>query len=60
LPNSLTDRVNISNVRFFVNASNLFMIYDHIKIVDPETMQNGTTDIYPIQRLVNVGINVNF
>jgi TonB-linked SusC/RagA family outer membrane protein len=60
LPNSLTDKVNISNVRFYVNASNLFMIYDHVKIVDPETMQNGTTDIYPIQRLVNVGVRINF
>ncbi|MBV5314627.1 MAG: TonB-dependent receptor [Prolixibacteraceae bacterium] len=57
LPKTLTDRVNISYVRLFVNGSNLFIIYDHIKIVDPE--QNGLSQ-YPIQRMVNVGVSINF
>lgn len=62
LPNSLTHKANISNVRLFVNASNLFMIYDDVKIVDPETLKNGGADLatYPIQRLVNIGVKINF
>ena len=62
LPNALTQKVNISNVRLFVNAANLFIIYDDVKIVDPETLSTSGARLatYPIQRLVNVGVNINF
>lgn len=62
LPKSLTERINIMNVRLYVNASNPFIIYDHLKIIDPEQILTGGTGLtqYPLQRMVNVGINVNF
>ena len=62
LPKNITDKAKLSNVRLFVNGSNLLMIFDHIKIVDPETLNNGNEDLaaYPIQRVVNFGMNVSF
>lgn len=62
LPKKLTDRVKLSAVRLFANGSNLLLIFDHIKIVDPETLTNGGEALatYPIQRVVNFGVNVSF
>jgi len=64
LPKRYTDFVKLSNVRLFVNASNLFLLIDHAKIVDPETLNSVTNawalQAYPIQRLVNFGLNVTF
>jgi len=64
LPKKYTDFVKLSNVRLFVNASNLCLLIDHVKIVDPETLNSVTSNqglnVYPIQRLVNFGLNVTF
>jgi len=66
LPKSITDKVKLANVRLFVSASNLFLILDHVKLVDPETLGslqflNGESlSAYPIQRMANVGVNVSF
>jgi hypothetical protein len=56
----------LANVRLFVSASNLFLILDHVKLVDPETLGSlaflnaANLSSYPIQRMVNVGVNVSF
>jgi TonB-linked SusC/RagA family outer membrane protein len=66
LPKNITNMVKLANVRLFLSASNLFLIIDHVKLVDPETLGslqflNGESFVqYPIQRMVNAGVNVSF
>ena len=66
LPKNITDMVKLANVRLFMSASNLFLILDHVKLVDPETLGSlaflnaANLSSYPIQRMVNVGVNVSF
>jgi TonB-linked SusC/RagA family outer membrane protein len=54
---NLTKRINIAEVRLFVNGQNL-LTFDKIKILDPES--NNGTGSYPISRAINCGIQVNF
>lgn len=58
LPPSLTKRVKINNARFFVNSTNIFT-WDHIKIVSPEAA-GGALGGYPLQRIINAGLQINF
>lgn len=55
LPYALAKRLKLSGVRFFANGLNLFThaAYDRL---DPEV--NG--QVYPIQRVINFGINIKF
>ncbi|MEP6512542.1 MAG: SusC/RagA family TonB-linked outer membrane protein, partial [Parafilimonas sp.] len=55
IPYKLTNRVKISSLRVFINGLNLFT---HAKFdrVDPEV----SGQVYPIQRVINFGINVKF
>jgi TonB-linked SusC/RagA family outer membrane protein len=55
LPYRFTNHMKISSVRFFVNGLNL---YTHAAFdrVDPEVYGQ----VYPIQRVVNVGVNVKY
>jgi hypothetical protein len=59
LPESLTDRLNISNVRFFVNGTNLFFWSDL-----PEDREGGDWEInyhnYPMMKRFNFGTNITF
>lgn len=56
LPESIIDKINLSNCRFYINASNLFC-FSHFKLWDPEMGGNGLG--YPIQRVFNVGVNIS-
>ena len=57
LPKEITNKIGIKDLRLSASASNLFLIYDHMKALgfDPET-----TDYwyYPPQRVISFGINV--
>jgi TonB-linked SusC/RagA family outer membrane protein len=55
LPKALIKKVKMEKIRVFVSATNLFTIaaYDR---VDPE-VNNGA---YPIQRVINTGVNIQF
>lgn len=55
LPTSLVQKIGLRSLRVFTNATNLLTIaaYDR---VDPEVYNNS----YPIQRLINMGVNVKF
>ncbi|TWR24817.1 SusC/RagA family TonB-linked outer membrane protein [Mucilaginibacter pallidiroseus] len=53
LPNRITSRINVSNLRFFVNGQNLLTVAGY-KGIDPEV--NGIA--YPIQRVFNAGVSV--
>ena len=61
LDKKLTRKINIDNLRFFVNGLNLYS-WDKIKIVDPESNDgtNSGTGAYPTSRTFNVGLKVNF
>jgi TonB-linked SusC/RagA family outer membrane protein len=56
LPAPLVKRLNISNLRLFVNGTNL-LCFDKIKIVDPEF---NITGAYPQQRVINLGAQIDF
>jgi hypothetical protein len=57
VPKSLTDRVKMTNARIYVNGLNL-LTFSHFKMWDPE--QGGNAFNYPIQKVYNIGLNVNF
>lgn len=58
-------RANISGLRIFFNANNLFTWAgnDLIKGIDPELTNDSTTGrglIYPLTRVYNIGLNIVF
>lgn len=57
LPKRLTKRLFIENMRIYFSGLNLFT-FSHFKLWDPE--QAGQGFAYPIQKVVNVGVNLNF
>lgn len=56
IPTDMLKRIGISRLRFFANGENL-LVWDKIKIIDPEMDQTGT---YPKQRIINLGVQVDF
>ncbi|GAA4780547.1 TonB-dependent receptor [Olivibacter ginsenosidimutans] len=50
-------RFGMKSVRFFVNGINLYT-WDKVKIMDPE--QDNGSGFYPMQRTLNLGLQVNF
>lgn len=57
LPKNLTKKVKVEMMRFYVSGSNLFL-WSKFKMWDPEMAGNGLG--YPIQRVINLGLNVKF
>jgi TonB-linked SusC/RagA family outer membrane protein len=51
------NRYHISNVRIYFSGTNLFT-FSKFKMWDPEMGGNGLS--YPVQKVFNLGINVNF
>jgi hypothetical protein len=49
--------MKLDNVRFYFNGLNLFQ-WTAFKLWDPEMGGNGLA--YPIQKVYNIGVNVNF
>ena len=58
LPVGIIKKIGISSTRVYISGTNLFTL-DKIKILDPENA-NSNGEIYPLQRTVNLGINVTF
>lgn len=56
-PESVVKYLHLSNLRIYASGYNLFT-FDKIKVIDPESTGNGIA--YPIQRIVNMGITVQF
>ncbi|MDR2146822.1 MAG: TonB-dependent receptor [Tannerella sp.] len=56
LPTSILEQIKIEKIRLFLNGTNLY-VWDKVKIVDPEMTQTGT---YPMQRVVNLGVQIDF
>ena len=57
LPRSLTAKVRMSAVRIYLSGYNL-LTFSKFKLWDPEMAGEGLG--YPVQRVFNLGINVNF
>lgn len=57
LPKQLLQRFNVSNFRIYANGTNL-LTFSKFKIWDVEMGGNGLG--YPIQRVFNIGLNINF
>jgi TonB-linked SusC/RagA family outer membrane protein len=51
------ERFHLESLRVYANGSNLFVL-SHFKLWDPEMGGNGLG--YPIQRVINLGVQVSF
>ncbi len=56
LPKNLVNRFGIDNLRVYANGTNLFTL-DKFKVADPEV---GSITEYPLQRMLNFGVNLTF
>ncbi|MDD3077509.1 MAG: TonB-dependent receptor [Paludibacter sp.] len=57
LPEKLIKKFSFSKARFYASGTNLFVI-SKFKLWDPEMGSNGLG--YPTQKVINLGLNVNF
>ncbi|MDR1098123.1 MAG: SusC/RagA family TonB-linked outer membrane protein, partial [Tannerella sp.] len=57
VPEKLSRRLQMEKVRLYVSGSNL-AVFSAFKMWDPEMAGNGLN--YPLQRVFNVGVNVEF
>ncbi|MBO9154738.1 SusC/RagA family TonB-linked outer membrane protein [Chitinophaga sp. GCM10012297] len=58
LPKALLQRLKISTCRFYVSGLNLYT-FSSFRFWDPE-LGSGNGGAYPIQRIINGGVNINF
>jgi hypothetical protein len=56
IPGNALKYIGLSNLRIFASAYNIFTL-DDIKVIDPEM---GSSAVYPVQKMVNFGINAQF
>jgi TonB-linked SusC/RagA family outer membrane protein len=57
LPKAWIKKALLQNARFYVSGNNL-LVFSKFKMWDPEMAGNGLA--YPIQRVFNIGVNVDF
>jgi TonB-linked SusC/RagA family outer membrane protein len=57
LPHKWIDRLKMQNLRIYASGSNLFVI-SAFKMWDPEMAGDGLK--YPLQRIFNLGVNIEF
>lgn len=62
LPESLTEKMNIGSLRFYVSGQNLFTISDFYEGYDPEVSYGGTVggEFYPIMQTFTFGLDLKF
>jgi len=58
LPETLANKVGITNLRLYVNGLNL-VTWDKFDIFDPEAV-SGSAQYYPQSRVINTGVTVTF
>lgn len=56
-PQTLTKKFKVNNLRLYMSGTNL-LCWSRFKLWDPEMAGNGLG--YPVQRVINVGINLGF
>jgi TonB-linked SusC/RagA family outer membrane protein len=57
LPAKWVNQIKMKNIRFYASGTNLFVI-SRFKLWDPEMGNNGLA--YPLQRVINLGVTVEF
>jgi TonB-linked SusC/RagA family outer membrane protein len=57
MPEKLTKKIGVSKARFYGSGTNL-MTFSSFKLWDPEMAGNGLA--YPVQRVINFGLQVSF
>lgn len=62
LPRNLINRIGANKVRIYFSADNLYTFTKMTKIFDPEALGGdwGPGKIYPLQRTLSFGLNLNF
>jgi TonB-linked SusC/RagA family outer membrane protein len=62
LPNMLTEKWNVTNLRFYLSGENIWTPIRHIAVseIDPETVDNRLGFTYPHQRVWSFGLNLSF
>lgn len=62
LPVSLTKKININKVRFYLSGENLLTFSSVAKMFDPETIGGGSGNgnAYPLSQTISVGMNLTF
>ncbi len=59
LPQNLTRKVGINNLRVYVSGTNLFT-FSNLDFIDPEVNYSSREEAYPLQKTYTVGLNVTF
>lgn len=57
VPQEITRKIRMQGLRFYLSGSNLFAL-SKFKLWDPEMAGDGLG--YPVQRVFNIGMNLNF
>ncbi len=57
IPETLLEKIHMTNLRFYISGTNLLCI-SKFKLWDPEMAGNGFG--YPLQRVINIGMNIGF
>ena len=57
LPKEFVGRANVKNLRLYFSGTNL-LTFSKFKLWDPEMAGNGLG--YPIQKVLNVGLQISF
>nr|WP_239060639.1 TonB-dependent receptor [Bacteroides sp. 519] len=62
LPKAWTRKANMESVRIYFSGDNLLTLSDINGVFDPETLGGdwGDGKLYPLQRTISFGLNVNF
>lgn len=62
LPKAWTKKAAMESVRFYVSGDNVLTLTSLSSIFDPETLggEYGFGKLYPLQRTISFGVNVNF
>ncbi len=62
LPRTLVSMCGLSRVRFYISAENLYTFTKMSRIFDPEATGGdwGPGKLYPLQRVLSFGLNLNF
>jgi TonB-linked SusC/RagA family outer membrane protein len=57
MPHNVFNNTPISNIRFFITGSNLFLLFNKMKYMDPEA---GGLGYYPLMKNFTGGVNISF
>ncbi|MEN7547730.1 SusC/RagA family TonB-linked outer membrane protein [Rapidithrix thailandica] len=62
LPSSLLNKIGLENARVYFSGENLLTFTKLTKLFDPETVGGawGSGKIYPLQKVLSMGVNVSF